>query len=69
MLKVGVESFEFVWQAIRGVVSNKGCGLGLFAGVRRCSPRAYFLAVLFAVYRQRVVSIVGVAVRIAVQTC
>jgi len=40
--------------------------LGLFAGVRRCSPRAYFLALLFAVCRQIVLYIVGVAVRIAV---
>lgn len=37
--------------------------------VRWCSLRAYFLALLFAGYRQKVPFIVGVAVRIAVQIC
>jgi len=40
--------------------------LGLFVGVRWCSPRAHFLALLFAVYRQIVLDIVGVAIRMAV---
>ncbi len=41
----------------------------MFPVVRWRSLRAYFLAVLFTVYRQRVLFIVGVAERIAVQTC
>ena len=40
--------------------------LGLFAGGRQCSPRASFLAFLFVVYRQIFLSIVGVALRMAV---
>jgi len=40
--------------------------LGLFAGIRGCSPRAHFLALLFAVCRQISLNIVGVAVRMAV---
>ena len=58
------------WQAINTiVVVEYGIRLGLFAGIRQCSLRACFLALLFAVYRQIVLSIVNVAVRIAVQTC
>ena len=63
-------SLGFVWQAINTiVVVEYWIRLGLFASVRVCSPRAHFLALLFAVCRQIVLSIVGVAVRIAVQTC
>ena len=43
-----------------------GMCLGLFVGIRCCSPRAHFLVLLFAVYRQIVLDIVGVAGRMAV---
>jgi hypothetical protein len=43
-----------------------GIRLGMFTVVRWGSLRAYFLAVLFAVYRQIVLFIVGLAARIAV---
>jgi len=44
-----------------------GKRLGRFVGVRRCSPRAYFLVLMFAAYRQHVLFFAGVAVRVAVQ--
>ena len=64
MLKVGVESFEFVWQAIRGAVSTRR--LSLFVGVREGSLCAYFLALLFSAYRQFLLYFVGASMGTAV---
>src|SRR5437588_5356337 len=61
-----------------GTRRNEGCAdnlcggaygirLGLFAGVRTCSPRASFLASLFTANRSLLLIFVGVAVRVAVQ--
>ncbi len=47
--------------------SAYGIRLGLFAGVRTCSPRASFLASLFTANRSLLLIFVGVAVRVAVQ--
>jgi hypothetical protein len=47
--------------------SAYGIRLGLFAGVRTCSPRASFLVLLFTADRPLLLSVVGVAVRVAVQ--
>ena len=43
-----------------------GIRQGMSAGIRSCSPQARFLVLLFAECRQILLSIVGVAVRIAV---
>ena len=40
----------------------------LFILVRSCSPCAYMADVLFAVYRQMLLDVVGVVVWVAVQT-
>ena len=47
--------------------SAYGIRLGLFAGMRRCPPRASFLVSLFTAYHRFTPIFVGVAVRIAVQ--
>src|SRR6266566_1794294 len=57
-----------------GCADNLGGGaygirLGLFAGVRTCPPRAYFLVSLFTADRSVLLEVVGVAVQASSWHC